>query len=70
MSTRSSIEYVKVRDGFEDIHVYTECMETDDRIYIEHYNNDGKTETTTEFWMSRELWEAFAAQMRTKKGDD
>ena len=70
MSTLCSIEYVTVRDGFENIHVYTECMETDDRVYCEHYNNDGKTVTTTDFWMSRELWEAFAAQMRAKEGGE
>ena len=64
MSTRGHIKYVKTRNGFEHIEVYTECMESYDKIYLEHYHKDGDHINTAIFTMSREMWHAFVAAIR------
>ena len=64
MSTRCSIEYVRIPNGFEHIQAYTECMESENKIYLEHYHNDGEHIKVATFSMSHEMWDAFVAALR------
>lgn len=64
MSTKTSIEYIDIKTAY--IHVYTECFDTTDRVYIETWEQvDGHVECET-ISVPAEVWDKLREAMRAK----
>ncbi|KKN05795.1 hypothetical protein LCGC14_1083910 [marine sediment metagenome] len=59
MSTKGSIEYVELGEtpNIASVHVYTECFDSEDNIYIESYIQGEAENYTEQIVIRKDVWD-------------